>query len=93
MVCHREIFVFLFLFQAFFPPELQRHFFLPVWVEEDSLNQGAISGEEHLGNDDPWLLSKSESVDSCMKFSGFSVEWLRMEQIIWPRVMGFCAIS
>lgn len=49
--------------------------------------------KEHLGSDDPWLLSTSELADSCMKFSGFSMEWLRMEQIIWPRIMGFCAIE
>lgn len=44
-------------------------------------------------NNGPLLLSKSELADFCMALSGFSMEGLRMEQIIWLREMGFCAIS
>lgn len=36
---------------------------------------------------------QAELADLCMELSGFSMEWLRMEQSIWLREMGFCAIS
>lgn len=87
----------LFSFLSYFRPSFLLNCggtfpFQSGWVQ-DSLNQGTDSGNECLVNDGPRLLGKSELADFCMEFPGFSMEWLRMEQIIWPKVMGFSAIS